>query len=231
MSLTGWLTYNIRDMPIAKICGLRTVEAAETAIDNGADMLGVIAVPKSKRCIETHVAKAISELVRQRRERERRETTLLGLQVPLLTGVFMNQPLEEIIRLQEELGLDVVQLHGDEPIEWCEEIPVPVVKRFTPGTAEFEALVNGKLPSQPDLVLVDTAAGGTGKKVDWTSLGALADANVPYLLAGGLDPENVVTALNQPGILGVDVSSGVETNDMKDPEKIKKFLHTTNRGI
>lgn len=218
-------------MPVAKICGLRTVEAAEKALDNGAEMLGVIAVPNKTRTVEHHVAESISELVRRRRELNEPHTNILGLRTPLLVGVFMNQPLEEVKRLQKELSLDLVQLHGGEPAEWYEEIPVPVIKRFTPGTSEFSKLVTGEISNPPGLVLVDTESGGTGRQVDWSDLTALSHAKIPYLLAGGLTPENISKALTQPGIWGVDVSSGVETNGVKDLDKIEAFLHNVHRSV
>lgn len=200
---------------VVKICGLQSVEAAQVAIDNGADLLGVICVPNRKRTVDCEVAKSISKLCR-------------GKDVKLV-GVFRNQPKEEVARIAGDYDLDVVQLHGDE--DWKEYdsfMALPIIKRLV-FPRDVETLVElQKSDCQP---LFDSEAGGTGERLDWKSIGewySNSQLSKGYILAGGLNAENVKDALKVPGVVGVDVSGGVETNGVKDNVKIKTFLYNVN---
>ncbi|CAR25648.1 hypothetical protein ZYGR_0A02130 [Zygosaccharomyces rouxii] len=196
---------------VVKICGLQSVEAAQVAIDNGADLLGVICVPNRKRTVDAEVAKSISNLCRSKNVK--------------LVGVFRNQSKEDVAKIAQDYNLNVVQLHGDE--DWKEYdsfIPLPIIKRLVfPRDVEILSQLQNT-DCQP---LFDSEAGGTGEKLDWQSIGKwYSDANLSngYILAGGLNPDNVRDALKIPGVIGVDVSGGVESDGMKDNEKIKTFL-------
>jgi phosphoribosylanthranilate isomerase len=226
--------------PLVKICGIKSVEAAKEALDSGADMIGMIMVPNRSRTVNLETAKQISNLIHEYRrdleqrqgnevsegefsfqscsERIRRETRCR----PKVVGVFQNQPLSAILELQQQINLDVVQLHGSEPLEWCEEIPVPVIKRFTPGTETFSQCATPHLHS---MCLLDGEIGGEGKLVDISSINEQANAGARFILAGGLTPDNVKQVLsNAEGVYGVDVSGGVETDGVKDLQKIRQFV-------
>ncbi|KAK9463872.1 N-anthranilate isomerase [Lipomyces oligophaga] len=184
--------------PIVKICGTRTVESAELAVAVGANLIGIICVPNAKRTVDPEIARQISCVVR---------TEL---------GVFRNQPLEEVLQIQKDYKIDIVQLHGSEPITWASEIPVPVMKKFSPGDD------NVMSPGFHALTLFDGGEGGEGVQIDWN------DEQLPkegkFMLAGGLTPENVAQAVKVNNVIGVDVSTGVETDGKHDLEKIRSFI-------
>jgi anthranilate synthase/indole-3-glycerol phosphate synthase/phosphoribosylanthranilate isomerase len=132
----------------------------------------------------------------------------------------MNQSLEFVLSKTRDLDLDIVQLHGDEPIEWARLIPVSVIRRFVPGQEGI-----GKRGYHA-MVLLDSGA-GTGQRLDVESVRDVLKTGVPAILAGGLDYRNVaeVVGLKENGLLGVDVSSGVETDGRQDLMKIRKFVY------
>ncbi|EEH39399.1 anthranilate synthase component 2 [Paracoccidioides lutzii Pb01] len=229
---------------LVKICGTRTPEAARTAIESGADLIGIILVKGRSRTVSDDVALEISKVVKStpRQAFSAGEAQELIDDPPvryfdyssqllrhpdraLLVGVFMNQPLSYIISQQQKLGLDVVQLHGSEPIEWASLIPVPVIKKFSPAEPGLSR------PGYHCLPLLDSGIGGSGEKLD---MSAVQDTlgksdNVRVMLAGGFDHSNIAETLQQLGryvenAVGVDVSSGVETNGSQDMEKIKAFV-------
>ncbi|KAK9365180.1 isomerase-domain-containing protein [Lipomyces kononenkoae] len=215
--------------PIVKICGTRTVEAAQCAISSGADLIGMILVPNLKRTVSPEQAKSISRAVHEFRESRpphgvaptelkslwfASHVEQIRLRAPLVVGVFRNQSLDEVLRLQKEYDLDIVQLHGSEPLSWTREIPVPVIKKF--GLHEDDLIT----PGLHAVTLLDGGAGGEGHKIDWEDL----PGSGPFMLAGGLTVDNVAVAVNIPNVFGVDVSSGVETDGKQDLEKIKMFI-------
>lgn len=240
--------------PLAKICGIRTPADAQLAIDAGADLLGMILVPGTKRHVELGVAREISAVVRAARAKAAHAprlpsavpTTpepwfasharrLQSRKKPLLVGVFKDQPLESILEAVDEIGLDLVQLHGDEPQDWAKWIPVPVIKVFR---VSDDGSVRGGDITRPGLnqyILLDAGNGGEGVSFPWEHARRIIDAGevgtgggrfkLPVLLAGGLGPENVAKAVEQAGaVLGVDVSTGVEGESGKDAEKVKGFV-------
>ena len=231
---------------LVKICGTRSVEAAVEAVKSGADLIGMILVPGTKRCVPDEVAIAISKAVHETAKiRAAGATTehpakaydfykgasrVLAPGRALVVGVFQNQPLEEVLEKQRRFALDVVQLHGNEPIEWASHIPVPVIRTFKPGEPGIGQRGHHSAP------LLDSGS-GSGKLLDMATVRAELekDAELRVLLAGGLDPENVVEAVNAVGayssrIIGVDVSSGVEEGGEKSLEKIRHFIRAA-KGI
>lgn len=202
-----------------KICGLQTVDAAEEALERGADYLGVICVPKRKRTVSRDVARQISSIVHKRREE--------GSKCKLV-GVFRNQSTQDIMRYYEDYGLDVVQLHGDEDVvKYRDEMPeeITIIKRFVfPRDSEDVKKSEGL---KNVLALFDSDAGGTGEVLDWEAISEWSGNNpeIGFILAGGLNPSNVGGAIAQmEGIQGVDVSGGVETDGNKDFDKIRDFI-------
>jgi anthranilate synthase / indole-3-glycerol phosphate synthase / phosphoribosylanthranilate isomerase len=226
---------------LVKICGTRTAETATEAIKAGADLIGMVLVPGRGRHVPYKDAVAISKAVH-----ESRVTTgnVVGDRVStqasdffanaaanisshraLLVGVFQNQPLEEILELQKAYELDIVQLHGDEPLEWANLIPVPVIRSFKPGQSGLGRRSYHTVP------LLDSGAGGSGQKLDMSEVtGVLTkDQGLRVLLAGGLNPDNVADAVRATGdlgdrIIGVDVSSGVEEGGAQSVAKIQAFI-------
>lgn len=234
-------------VPLVKVCGIKTLEAAQVAVDSGADMVGMILVPNRSRTVDLYEAKKISDYVHACRRRPQKNAFgSIGLDQhesqfevtskitrartqsrPLVVGVFQNQPLDVILTLQQELNLDMVQLHGSEPLEMCRLIPVPVIKRFTPGTVGFE---NCTVPGYHTLSLLDGEVGGEGRLVDWSAIKTQVALGARFILAGGLNASNVASALHTKGVYGVDVSGGVETNGQKDLGKIQQFVENARKA-
>lgn len=236
---------------MVKICGTRTPEAAKVAIASGADLIGIILVEGRTRCVSREVALAISRVVhntpKPAAETSRDRNAQIGHQAveffdhtssffrrfgrASLVGVFRNQPLSYILAQQELLDLDIVQLHGSEPLEWATLIPVPVIRRFCPDDTNLCKRGYHALP------LLDTAAGGTGQMLDPEAIKALlrSDAGLRIVFAGGLEPENVKAILNAIGdcssqIVAVDVSSGVEEDGEQSHVRIRDFIKAA-KGI
>ncbi|KAG9245768.1 indole-3-glycerol phosphate synthase-domain-containing protein [Calycina marina] len=226
---------------LVKICGTRTPEAAMEAINAGADLIGMILVPGRDRCVPYKEAVAISKVVHhvsvttgsvvsdgastQATDFFADAASNISSHRALLVGVFQNQPLEEVLKLQKTYELDIVQLHGQEPLEWANLIPVPVIRSFKPGQAGIGRRGYHTVP------LLDSASGGSGQKLDITEVKSAlsADTGLRVLLAGGLNPNNVADAVKSAGdvgdrIIGVDVSSGVEENGAQSIELIKAFI-------
>ncbi|KAI1402840.1 indole-3-glycerol phosphate synthase-domain-containing protein [Hypoxylon fuscum] len=243
----GTTTQQIPHKPdplLVKICGTRTPEAAKAAAEAGADLVGMILVPGRKRTVTDENAKAISQTIHSFSRPSSTSTATVPTTIatdffasaplkitapdhtrPLLVGVFQNQPLSEILSLQRRYSLDIVQLHGSEPIEWARQIPVPVVRRFAPNDPGIGARGYHVLP------LFDSGS-GSGQLLDAVDIkAALArDTELRVLLAGGLDPTNVADVVKAAGadgarVLGVDVSSGVEGSDgQQSLERIRDFV-------
>lgn len=233
-----------RNSPLVKICGTRSPEAAEAAIKAGADLIGMILVTGRKRCVTDQVARQISRVVHDTAATKDiangseassvsatsffEHTSRHSLGNPgraLLVGIFQNQPLEYILEQQKALDLDVVQLHGSEPVEWASLIPVPVIHAFHLGDAGLAVRGYHALP------LLDSGVGGTGEKVDVAKVKNILekDDGLRVMLAGGLNAANVgeiVGALDalKSRVAIVDVSSGVEENGDQSLDKIREFV-------
>lgn len=230
---------------LVKICGTRTSEAARTAIESGADFIGIILVEGRKRYVSHEDALEISKTVHRTSRPTQQDcikkplkssaratdyfdymsATLYHPDRALLVGVFQNQPLEYILAKQRALDLDIVQLHGSEPIEWAALIPVPVIRRFGPNDHNLGRRGYHALP------LIDSELGGTGQTSDIpTIMKALdSDNKLRIILAGGLTAgsiKNVMKDLRRQSarIAAVDVSTGVEENGVQSLAKIREFI-------
>jgi phosphoribosylanthranilate isomerase len=202
-----------------KICGIINFGDARAAIEAGADLLGFNFYPKSPRYIAPEKAREIAAQIRS------------GGQGPLLVGVFVNSPLEEVRSILKIAQIDLAQLHGDEPVQVVEQLSGCGFKALRP-TSETEAEIDAEWfapygPLAPAL-LIDAYRkdqyGGTGHAADWSIATKLAQ-QYPILLAGGLTPENVAEAVKQVRPWGVDVASGVEVlPGKKDVEKMRLFM-------
>lgn len=199
-----------------KICGLTRVEDAELAVEGGAWALGMIMWPESKRYVAPQQAADIAEATRRSAE---------------IAGVFVDQPLDEVVNLSNEIGLSILQLHGSEGQQYCNEVArrtgARIIKAFRVQGREVLAEM-GKFYNV-DFQLLDTykagIPGGTGEVFDWNILRGFRRGNVPIILSGGLTPENVGGAIETAGPWGVDVSSGIESEPgIKDHEKLAAFF-------
>ncbi|KXT19049.1 hypothetical protein AC579_8766 [Pseudocercospora musae] len=235
---------NAQKKLLVKICGTRSAQAAKTAIEAGADLIGMILVKGRKRCVSTETALEISATVHSTpktstqvtddsQEARGKATSFFAhtarhhIQHPrraLLVGVFLDQPLEYILEQHEILNFDVVQLHGSEPLEWAHLIPVPVMHKFTPTDPGVAT------PGYHAMSLLDPGS-GSGQRLDLGSVKNLLESNegLRVVLAGGLNAENVEQAVSslgsaKSGIIAVDTSSGVETDGEQDLAKIQAFV-------
>jgi phosphoribosylanthranilate isomerase len=212
-----------------KICSLREIEHARYVLDAGADLFGLIFAP-ARRQVTTERAREIVDAVR----RDARGAP------PLAVGVFVDASLAEIEAVVQAMEIDLVQLHGSEPPELVGMLPVSVVKaiRPLPGASvddvhrEIERYA--RAAGAPLAYLLDgfhaSRAGGEGVRADW-SLAAELAKSWPIMLAGGLDPASVAAAIRAVGPLGVDVSSGVETDGVKDQAKIGEFVRNARAAF
>ncbi len=185
-----------------KICGITRLEDALCAENAGADAVGLNFVPGTKRVISHAQASAISH----------------GLG-PLIArvGIFRDASIEEILETLHVVKLTAVQLHGSETDEFAATVALhaPVIRAISHGVA---------LPAA-DTLLIDNLEGGTGQTFDWNALETASLRGRRWLLAGGLTPDNVSSAVRQLRPWGVDVSSGVESAPgIKDHIKITAFI-------
>lgn len=142
-------------------------------------------------------------------------------------GVFVNAPVETICSLTEDQTISMVQLHGDEDETYLGKLKgvvnVPICKAFSIHTPVD---IQRALSSSADFILLDNGPGGTGNRFDWDILPKL---NRPFFLAGGLNPDNLETAIEQIHPWAVDLSSGVETNRKKDINKMIAAVSAVRR--
>jgi phosphoribosylanthranilate isomerase len=204
---------------LVKICGLSTPETLDVALEAGADMVGFVFFPPSPRNISFEVARDLSSRVKGRAEKV---ALTVDADDAMLTDVV------------EALHPDLLQLHGKETPARVSSIQqrfgLPVMKALPiENGADLDAIP--RYAKIVDRLLFDARAprdatrpGGLGKPFDWHLLENL-DLSIPFLLSGGLHPENVAQALRITRAPGVDVSSGVESAPgLKDPEKIRAFI-------
>lgn len=211
-----------------KICGLQDVAAAVAAVQAGATMLGTVFAP-SRRQLTIDAARVVADAARDR------ATTAITI-----VGVFVDASPAEVNRIVEAVGLDAVQLHGNESPALLAAISAPVIKAIRPRPAASADTVQRQIasflgvPNEPFAFLLDgfsdTAAGGVGVSADWTLAASLA-ASYPLILAGGLTPDNVGGAIVRVKPAAVDVSSGVETQGAKDTLKIASFVARARRAF
>jgi phosphoribosylanthranilate isomerase len=197
-----------------KICGIKDLKDAISAIEAGADMLGFNFYPKSPRYIEKDICAEITSVLKKEYP-----------QVKLI-GVFVNSSVDEIKNILPTCSLDLAQLHGDETFEMLNELRGKAFKAIR-GVTDWEAdkrMVTDLEPAFLIDAMVKGVYGGSGVKADWKMASELAK-QYQFLLAGGLTPENVGDAVKQVKPWGVDVASGVETGvGQKDEAKMIEFV-------
>lgn len=203
-------------MTKVKICGLKEKEHVLCAIQSGADFIGFMFAP-SKRRISVEQASELAKLVPSHVKK---------------VGVFVN-PTEQEVRLAvEQANLDFVQYHGNEDSDFIQQLGYPSIKAFSVHSVE-DVVKASKF--KVDYYLFDAPgtdfAGGSGKVFDWSLLEKLSIPREKVILAGGLNSTNVQQAILQVRPFGVDVSSGVECNGVKDCERIKEFIQLAKEEI
>jgi phosphoribosylanthranilate isomerase len=198
-----------------KICGVKDLETAQFAVESGCDAIGFV-FAESKRQISYETAKAIAANLPEE---------------ILKIGVFVNETQEVLESVFEEVGLTHLQLHGDETPEFCTRLRYPVIKAIQVKTDQD--LLNLE-QFKCEYLLLDSPhgkyRGGNGTIFDWSLLNNKQIPSKKWILAGGLTSENVMTACQQINPYMVDVSSGVETDGVKDFSKIKEFIRKVKGG-
>ena len=218
----------------AKICGLTDKAALHACIEGGAAYIGFVCIPSSKRYLPIGQArKLLATLPAPTLCRFTPASPLKAGNEITLTALFADQTDEQIMQAKEALHpfLGLIQLHGEETPERVASLRamtgLPVMKAIPIATHEDLALVPAYEPVADRLLfdtrLGPTPTGGTGQSFDWHLLKGRTFAR-SWMLAGGLDAQNVKKAVKTSGANCVDVSSGVETDGKKDPLKIKEFL-------
>ena len=232
--------------PKVKMCGISKVETIPALVDSKPDYMGLVFAP-SKRQVTVEQAKTLVDELHKQYEKAFGKVT-----VPMNTdtaqdsqdnqefvqgnsnfekiktvGVFVNETLENLLKIAEEVKLDVIQLHGDEDetfiqsLKECTNVEVWKAVQVR-SAADAEKWID----SSADMLLFDAyhkdERGGTGEVFDWSSLD---EFERPFMLAGGIDSTNVARAIRTVRPYGIDISSGIETEGVKDDEKIKAFTN------
>ena len=219
--------------PKIKMCGISKVETILAIVDAKPDYMGLVFAP-SKRQVTVDQAKTlVEELHKQYANRYNRDAeqysnqTLIHQEFIKTVGIFVNETLDNLVTIATEVNLDAVQLHGDEDEAFIQSLKertnVEVWKAVQiRSAADAEAWID----SSADMLLFDAyhkdERGGMGEVFDWSSLD---EFERPFMLAGGIDSTNVARAIRTVRPYGIDISSGIETEGVKDDEKIKAFTN------
>jgi phosphoribosylanthranilate isomerase len=193
-----------------KLCGLKRSCDIEWANEERPDFIGLVFAGQKRR-VSDELAGELRRLLRK--------------DIPAV-GVFVNDTVEHIASLVQQGTIQLVQLHGQEDEAYMKElrhrVDVPLIKAFSIDTP---ADIDRARASSADYILVDHGAGGTGQTFDWR---LLEELRRECFLAGGLNPDNAAAAVRlRP--YAVDVSSGIETDGVKDRNKIRKFMVQVRR--
>ena len=199
---------------IVKFCGLRRIEDIEAVNSIKPDLAGFILVPGRRRYISPD---KVCEL-RQHLDKDIK-----------VVGVFVDEDIETVKGLLSDGIIDIAQLHGSESEGYIRELKgsagAYVIKAFGILSEEDIALAES---SSADMVILDSPGGGTGDIFNWSLLKKIKR---PYILAGGLNVDNISEAVRTLDPYGVDVSSGIETDGSKDKAKMEAFMRLVRKGI
>ncbi|WP_179998963.1 phosphoribosylanthranilate isomerase [Acinetobacter sp. YH12239] len=206
----------------AKICGITRLEDVQAVVQAGADAIGFVFFPPSPRHVDVEQA------------------ALLVQAIPAYVqsvGLFVNSSAEEIQNILKKVPLDILQFHGDESPEQCKQIAQAVGRRWYKAIQVKPELdiveeINKYQNFGASAVLLDAwhpdLKGGTGHSFDWTTFPKL---NIPLILAGGLNPDNIEQAILTTQAYAVDVSGGVESaKGIKDQQLVERFMQGVHRG-
>lgn len=199
-----------------KICGINHLDDALKAVECGADAIGIIFVEKSPRYASLTEARVIAESL-----------------PPFVTvvGLFMDAPEAKVREALKVVPLNLLQFHGDESAEYCDQFNMPYIKVLRMRENANVVAYAQEFPNASGLLLDayhKGMGGGTGQTFDWSIIPG--DLPLPLILAGGLTPDNVASAVEQVRPYAVDVSSGVESEPaVKDHKKIEQFIKEVQR--
>jgi phosphoribosylanthranilate isomerase len=204
----------------AKICGITRVEDAAAVVSAGADAIGLVFYPPSPRAVGIGQAALIAESIPA---------------FVTVTALFVNPSVEQVQSVLDAVRIDLIQFHGDEDDGFCRQFNRPYIKAIRVRQASDMVEACLRFPGALSLLLDSYkpgVPGGTGETFDWS----LVPANLskPIILAGGLTPENVASAITEVHPFAVDVSGGVEASGsgnkgIKDPGKIQAFMNEVYR--
>ncbi len=215
-------------MTKVKICGIKTVETLQLLARRNADYVGFVFAKSKRQVTAEHVARLLQTVE----------------QPPRTVGVFVNPTMEELASVMQTVPLHVIQLHGQESPDFCRRVKERL------GTEVWKAIAVGEEgPEATDIesylpfvngCLFDTyhakLAGGTGQKFEWSEIPRIQQrtAGTLHIIAGGIDPDNVGDLLRRYRPEAIDISSGVETDGVKDDAKIIQLIekvraYDTNR--
>ena len=194
-----------------KLCGLSRKEDIEAANSLTPEYIGFVFAKKSKRSVDEIKAAKLK--------------AVLNPEIKAV-GVFVNESVEKVAFLLKSGIIDIAQLHGDEDEEYIRKLkklsPKPVIKAFTVKSGEDILKAEN---SGADFVLLD-AGKGCGERFDWSIIQGITRH---YFLAGGLNPQNVITAVKELKPFAVDVSSGIEADGLKDKDKMAEFVSAVRK--
>jgi len=226
-------------MPSIKICGLQGVEVLKSTKELNVEYVGLV-FAKSKRQVTPIEAASLVAYVRTLRSE--------GYYTPQITGVFLNPTVEQLAEVMATAPVDIIQLHGNETPEFCQHVKLqyqtPVIKAFSIRNEIINGYSNPNCLTEElktkldtyrgviDILLLDTYepmnGGGSGEVFRWDVipdyLHWARENNIQLFIAGGLDSNNVRNLIDRYAIDGVDISSGVETDGIKDVSKINSFV-------
>ena len=202
-------------MTRVKLCGITSVADARLCVEHGAWAIGLIFVASSPRKIKLGDAVAIASSVRREVE---------------VAGVFQNATLDHIARTADQVGLSIIQLHGDEGPSFCSEVARKTgAKVMKAVRVKWRVDVIGLRAFPTDFHLLDGPGGG--QPFEW-SLARELRSDVPLVVAGGLTPENVAEAIVATKPFAVDVAGGIEASPgVKDPEKVAAFVRAAEGAL
>ena len=213
--------------PKVKMCGISKVETIPAVVEAKPDYMGLV-FASSKRQVTVDQAKTlVEELHKQYTKRYNNGAEQSNNDEIKTVGVFVNETLDNLVSIATEANLDVVQLHGDEDEAFIQSLKgrtnVEIWKAVQiRSSTDAEAWID----SSADMLLFDAyhkdERGGTGEVFDWS---CLDEFERPFMLAGGIDSTNVARAIRTVRPYGIDISSGIETDGVKDDEKIKAFTN------
>ena len=219
--------------PKVKMCGISKIETIPAVIEANPDYMGLVFAP-SKRQVTVDQAKTlVEELHKQYANRYNRDAeqysnqTLIHQEFIKTVGIFVNETLDNLVTIATEVNLDAVQLHGDEDEAFIQSLKERTnVEVWKAVQIRSAADAESWIDSSADMLLFDAyhkdERGGTGEVFDWS---CLDEFERPFMLAGGIDSTNVARAIRTVRPYGIDISSGIETDGVKDDEKIKAFTN------
>ena len=206
--------------PKVKMCGISKIETIPAVVEAKPDYMGLVFAPSKRQVTVEQAEILVKELHKQC-------INHYDTKVVKTVGVFVNETLDNLVTIAKEVNLDAVQLHGDEDeafiqsLKECTNVEVWKAVQIR-STADAEKWID----SSADMLLFDAyhkaERGGTGEVFDWS---CLDEFERPFMLAGGIDSTNVARAIRTVRPYGIDISSGIETDGVKDDEKIKAFTN------